>query len=238
MFERFVYNKRLQLAHEEIVRPMSMGNDWNIIRIAVRCAINDAPRSATYSGISSMALYVGVRNGSTGASLFSDSVPDWVGGGLIGNTYPPAGPNSSFNAGTPNTYGAVSRPCAMRKTGSSVTFGTEASVNAFLPGTGAPGLYGAGFMSYVVTDITRGATGTSFTVTTSYCINSAAAQVNITDAVFMNALAAGGTPANLTVPSASVVTYSGAGYFDTLSIAAWRSNPHYEIDSIGVCRYS
>jgi len=236
-FERFVYNKRLQLAHEEYVRPLEIGTNWNSIRIAVRFCINDSARSATTANISTPCLYMGVRQGSTGPSLFSDSLVDWIGAGHIGNTFPPTGPTAAFNASTPNYFSGVGRPNAMRKTGATTTFGSESSVNVFWVGSGQPGAYGAGFMSYAVVDIIKGSPNYSFNIYYANAIGQV--QVNITDSIFIANLETTATPANLTsAGAAKTIAYSGDGLFDTLSIAAWRSFPHLEIDMLGVSRFA
>lgn len=237
-FERFVYNKRIQLGHEEFVRPMSMGTDWNSIRIGVRFCLNDSSRAILNgtSPIGGCALYLGVRQGSTGPSFFSDSLTDWIGGGHISSTIPPTHGNFTFTAGSPNYFiGGAARPNALWKTGATSTFAAESSVGAFWVGSGQPGAYGAGFMSQIYVDITK---GSPYSFNLYYCSTAGQVQTNITDSAFLTALEVQATPANMSATGAKTVAYTGAGLFDTLSIASWRSWPHVEIDMIGVARFS
>lgn len=234
-FDRFTYNRRLQLAHEEYVRPLTMGTDWNNIRIGVRFCINDSWRGTLSGVVNSCALYLGVRQGSTGPSFFDDNLVDWIGAGHIASTIPPTSGNGNYTAGTPGYYSlSNTSPNAVWKTGASATFATISSVTPNWVGSGAPGAYGGGFMSQLHVDIIK---GSPYTFNTYYC-TAAQVVVNVTDAAFMTALENQTTPTNMTQAVGKTIAYTGAGLFDTLSIVSWRTWPPIEIDMIGVARFA
>ena len=239
IFDRYTYSKRLQLGHEEYVRPLTMGTNWQSIRIGVRFCVNDSARAPLVQATpnTACALYLGVKQGSTGPSLFSNSVTDWIGGGQIGSALPPLSGNMPFNAGTPNYFsGGAAQTNALWKTGATSTFTAADSVGCFWQGSGQPGSYGSGFMSQAYVNITKGSP--NYTITSYYCNSIAQVQTNVTEVAFLTALESQTTPANTTAGNAKSLAYTGAGLFDTLSIASWRSWPHIEIDMIGVCRFT
>ena len=239
IFDRYTYSKRLQLGHEEYVRPLTMGTNWQSIRIGVRFCLNDSARAQIVQATpnTACAIYLGVKQGSTGPSLFSDLVVDWIGGGHIGDSFPPLGGNMPFVAGTQNYFSTgAARPNALWKTGATSTLTTGDSVGALWQGSGQPGSYGSGTMSQIYTTITKGSP--NYTITTYYCSSVANVQTNVTDVAFLTALESQTTPANMAAGAAKSLAYTGAGLFDTLSIASWRSWPHIEIDMIGVCRFT
>jgi hypothetical protein len=233
IFDRYTYNKRLQLAHEEYVRPLSIGTNWQSIRIGIRYCINDSARatiSASYSG--GFGLYVGVKQGG-GPSIFSDSLVDWIGGGYIGQTFPVFGLDAAFNAGTPNYFSNLNRLNAMSKIGATTVFTAESIAAFFGVGSGAAGNYGAQFMNHFYVEITKGTP--NYTVVIYFPNSAANAQINTTDANFLSFLETTAAPTG-TGTATKNLPYSGAGLFDTLSIASYKSWPHIEIDMIGVSR--
>lgn len=238
-YTRYLLNTRLQMGHEEFVRPMPMGTNWQTLRIGIRFCVNDTTRQALGSLTSQaqgFALALGVCQGST--SYFADTTTDWIGGGYVGNTGGAGYFNGqgNFTVGTPNYWTmSLGRPNGLRKTGTTLTFGTESSVNWYLTGSGFGGAYAGQFMSGLYIDIIKGTP--NYSVTVSYCNSVANAQVNITNAAFLANMETTASPSN-TTSAAKTVAYSGAGLFDTVSVVNNRSWPHIEIDALAVSRFT
>lgn len=240
--ERYVYNTRLQLGHEEFLRPLPMGTNWQSLRIGIRFCANDAARQSFVSSTSQgfgCALALGVCQGTTTRYL-NDTVTDWIGGGYVGTT--PGGGGyfngqGAYTVGTPGYWTMnLARPNAVRKTGASITTATESSVQWFLTGSGGGGAYNGQFLSGLYVDIAKGSPNYTFTI--YYCNTAANAQVNLTNAAFLTNMETTGTPSNTSTSSAKTIAYSGAGLFDTLSIVNNRSWPHIEVDGIAVVRFT
>ncbi len=211
-----------------------MGTDWSSLRIGVRFCVNDAARS-TYTNIGAYgyALGLGVCQGTT-TSWLDDTVTDWMGGGYIGSTAAPSGAFNTHTAGTPNYYTMVNgRPNALRKSGSSYTWGSETGVGWYITGSGSGGAYAGQYMSCVYVDITK---GSPYSINIYYCNSIANAQTNITNAVFIANMETTGTPSNTSATGAKTIAYSGSGLFDSLSVYCTRSWPVTEIDAIAVTR--
>lgn len=239
-YARYLLNTRLQMGHEELVRPLPMGTNWQTLRIGLRFCVNDTARQTFVSSTSQnfgFALALGVCQGNT--SYFSDVTTDWIGGGYVGQTPGGAGyfnGQGAYTVGTPGYWTMnLARPNGVRKTGTSLTFGTESSVQFFLTGSGTGGAYAGQFMSGLYIDIIKGTP--NYSVTVSYCNSAANAQVNITNAVFLANMETTASPSN-TTSVAKTVAYSGAGLFDTVSVVNNRSWPHIEIDALAVSRFT
>lgn len=240
-FDRYVYNTRLQLGREEFMRPLPMGTNWQSLRVGIRFCANDTARqsmlSATLQGLG-VGIAIGVCQGTTTRYL-DDTITDWIGGGYTGTASGGAGyftGYGAYTAGTPGYWSMNgSRPSAVRKTGASLTFGSDTSVQWFLTGSGGGGAYNGQFLSGLYVDIAKGSP--NYTVTVYYAGSAANAQVNITNAVFLANMETTAAPSN-TSSTAKTIAYSGAGLFDALSIVSNRSWPHIEIDGIAAVRFT
>lgn len=233
-FDRYVYNTRLQLGREEVIRPLAMGTNWRKIRIGVRLCINDAFRGTGLGTPFGFGLGLGVCQGST-TSFLADTVTDWIGGGALGTAAAPSG-SLVFAAGTPNTFSLNSgRPSYLWKVGSTSTFTAEDSATQFFVGSGTGGAYAGQFMSQMYVDITKGSP--NYTLQTFYNVSAAVAQTNITNTVFLTNMENQTTPTGMQAATARTIAYTGAGLFDCLSIVNFKSWPNTEIDSLAVVRY-
>lgn len=229
--DRYVLDTRLQLGYEEFVRPLSMGTNWQSLRIGIRFAINDSARVA----ISNWALVMGVCQGNT--SLLAASTTDWIGGGMFGAALPAGiagGVTNAFAAGPPNTFSVGSAANVLWKNNVSFLYGSATASTTFYVGTGAGGGYGAQNMSHIYVDILKGSP--NYTITPYYVSTALIAQTHITDIVFRQNMEATTPTTSLSSAGAKTLAYTGSGLFDTLSIAHFKSWPHIEIDSIWVVR--
>ena len=229
--DRYTYDKRIQLGYEEIVRPLSMGTNWQSLRIGIRFAVNDAARVQ----INQFALLLGVCQGNSG--ILATSTTDWIGGGLFGSLLPSGttgGATSPFTAGTPNYFAGSNQVSALWKTGVSITYGSVTSVTSYMVGTGAGGSYLAQNMNHLYVDIAKGSP--NYSVTDYYADSIANVQTNITDSIFrQNMERATATPTN-TASGAKALAYTGSGLFDSVSVSWWKAWPNIEIDSLWIVR--
>jgi len=233
-FDRYVYNTRLQLGREEVIRPLAMGTNWQKIRIGVRLCISDAFRGTGLGTPFGFGLGLGVCQGST-TSFLADTVTDWIGGGALGQTAAPSG-SLVFAASTPNTFALNGgRPNALWKVGSTYTFTAEDSAQQFFVGSGTGGAYAGQFMSQMYLDITKGSP--NYTIQLWYNSTAGAAQTNITNTAFLTNMENQATPTGMQPAGAKSLAYIGAGLFDCLSIVNFKSWPNTEIDSLAVVRY-
>lgn len=236
IFDRYVYNQRLQIGREEVIRPMPMGTDWQSIRLGIRFCINDSPRTTFVAGTYGFMWALGVCQGST-TSFLANTVTDWIGGGLIGSSAAPAGSLSAFNAGTPNVYSlGLARPNGLSKIGSTYTFGAETSVGTFAVGSGQGGAFNTQNMCGLFVNILKGAT--SYSITPYYINSIANAQTNLTNALFLASMETTGVPTANTAGNVATIPYTGAGLFDCLSFVYTREWPNMEIDGMAVTRFA
>ena len=232
IYDRYTYDKRIQLGYEEIVRPLSMGTDWQSLRIGIRFAVNDSARVQ----ITQLALLLGVCQGNSG--ITATTTTDWIGGGLFGSLLPSGttgGTSSTFTAGSPNYFSGGNQVNALWKTGTNVTYGAFTGVTSFMVGTGIGGAFGAQNMNHFYVDIAKG--NPTYSITDYYADGVANVQTNITDSIFrQNMEKTATTPANTASGAAKALTYTGSGLFNSVSVSWWKAWPNIEIDSLWVVR--
>jgi len=231
--DRYAYNNRLQLGYNEYLRPLAMGTEWQGIRIGIRYAVLDAGRT----NIGNWGLVVGVCRGVTGG--VQSSASEWIGGGIFGAALPTygnagGGAATNFTAATPNYWTTGNTPNVAYKSNTTATYAAATGASHFITATNQGGAWGGQVMGQIFVDIQKGSPNYSFQVW--YTDTFGKAQTNVTDAVFMSNLEFF-TSTNITGGGGKTLAYSGAGLFDTLSVAHYRAWPPVEIDMIGVCRY-
>jgi hypothetical protein len=208
----------IQIGNEEILRPLSIGTNWQKIRIGVRMGFTGAASNITGSFIT-----FGVCTGNSGWK--SPGTVEWVGAAL-GSTVD----NSLYTyvIATPPYYtnGGVSMP-GLTKINGVATVRTGSSTTSYI----SANVLTARTAMYV--DIQK---GTPYTVIT-YNPNSVAnAQTDITTSVFTQGMETDGTPTGITGPATGTWTHPGAGLMDTVSVAWNRSVPALNIFDIAVAR--
>lgn len=216
-------DRRIQLANEEIVRPMSMGTSWTKIRIGVRHAV------WIVSGNFGATEYaIGVCQGQNGVT--SPGTVDAVGmvpGGSITPTW-------NYTAA-----GGVIPP-VLSPTGSGIQAFTK--VGALYTATAGGGNTGAlvgnpntSHSAYYV-DILKGSPQYSITLWSPQ--NAAAAQTEITRSAFLQSMENEAAPANVSSSNAVPFTYAGNGLLDSVFLYWSRFSPTLEISDITVCRFT
>lgn len=102
----FLSKKEVVLGREDFIRPLSFGNNWSKIRVAVRYSI-----FRTWGDISKPQFGLGVCSGPS--SGYNSITSDWL-GGVFGGT--PTGINGDWSnyGSNPNVYsgpGSIGNPC-------------------------------------------------------------------------------------------------------------------------------
>jgi len=222
-------NNAMQLGAEEFVRPMSIGNNWQKIRIAVRMMINGS------AAITTPRLLIGLCSGAVDTYSSANCV------GWAGSCWP-------YQANTPfyhaNNYYYWSN-------GGAASFGACTKIGAVLTEISASdnsthAIAGVltGKASIVSTDIIRTvAGGTSYSVKPNLC-SGAQAVTNpdrysflrcIEDETYLSAFAATYQSAQGTAGGYSVTGLPQV--LDTVSIVWTKSTPTIEICDITVLRF-
>ncbi len=200
-------DKGLSLANEEYVRKMSIGSNWNMLRIGVQCSwVTDCTVS-----LSGAAFVIGVCSGVTN-TYSQGTTTNFVGANLCGQT---ATGNITANFNPP-WYLTVSGACFLRRVASSTTVTGGTTFGTIFNGTALTK------RSIYYLDITKGSPnytmklwgtqdGVSFGSTEG------------TTAGFLGAIsvatpAPAGSSALISIASSAVACDETAGGFDSVSI--------------------
>ncbi len=215
-------DRRIQLAKEEFVRPMSFGTAWNKIRIGMRLGL-----SGNSAVVTSLPFYVGVCKGPN--TFLSDSTTDWFGAGLGQSGY--GGLTWAFTAGTPSYYTGSSAGCSTTwKVGSTLTWNWGGGTAAIFPANVTTNC------AQCFLDITK-TSSTQWTPQWWVPTTAAAAQTHITESQFFLNMENETAPPNTASGGTYTWTYTGAGQQDSISIVWFHSWPVMEISTIAVCRF-
>lgn len=212
-------DKRLQLASETIIRPLSFGTNWQRIRIGIRAAVNDS-----LSSIGSGQLILGVMQGTYGWSdpACPDAFGSGMGGSYGGNTYT-RGRDSSGNMGYNMTTG---QRTLLKQYNTVYISSSNSSTGGFLPVANS-GVLG----SILVILEKQGAT----TLYSQACTTNPG---NISRATFLTSVESESlTPTGFSSQANTSMTYSGSGLFDSAFIFWRHSTPTIEIADWTVVRY-
>lgn len=211
-------DKGFQIGNEEFLRPLSIGSNWQKIRIGLRLGFTGPAGNLAGSFIA-----YGVCAGNSGWK--SPSTVEWVGAGfgatLNNTTY-------TYVVATPGYYtaGGISNPGITRING----------VNTVRTGSSQTGYVSANVLlsrSVMFVDIQK---GTPYTI---ICYNSnsiANVQTDVTKVQFLQGMESDGTPTGTTSPVTSTWTHPGPGLMDTLSVSWNRSIPALNIFDVAVAK--
>jgi len=209
----------MQIGLETIVRAMTIGTNWQKLRIGYRLAIND-----TWANIPGTGLVVGVSQGTI--PLQSPNVTDFIGATMGNLSYANGGTlsrmtNSGVICVNPSSSSSV------RKQGEIVTQGPGGSSSTTYISL-QPGI------SHSVQALTITKIGTAYTMTT---VGSGAA-ADVTRAAFLLVMEnESSPPAGTQLMSSNDITGSAANIYDTVQIRWNKSLPTIEISDITVVRY-
>lgn len=208
-------DKRIQLGSEDFVRKMTMGANWQKIRIGMRVAINDVG-----AAIPNAALVIGVCQGPY--PFISSSCIDFVG--------------ASLGVYDTNTYGRYAGPPvyfgydynqAIVKQGAVLTQATSSYATRYIGG--AP----ASRMCSILVDIIKGSPNYTATLWRPQ-----STPVNVTSYELGTQLENENNPQPANVFDSPVnVAYSGSGLFDSVCIHWKYPAPYLEIADLTVVRY-
>lgn len=225
--ENITGDKALQLGNEEFVRKMTIGNNWNYLRIGYRVIVNGT------ANITAPRLYAGLNNGDQ--NTFASSACDgWIGMG----PNPTLANNWIYNVGGYYAYGqGAAAPFGLyaKKLGSTTTEAIAgAQLNHYIAAAGSgPSLLFVDILrtsssTYTIYFRSAGVTGAATTTTTFYDLlrsmedeaagNYATAFMSSTPAT---SLSVTGMPSNL----------------DTVSLYWNKSTPTVEISDLSIVRF-
>jgi len=211
---------RIQLGFECFIRTMSIGANWQKLRIGFRVAIND-----TYVPMLAAKIVAGVSQGPI--PFDSYDIPDFNGGVLYSTSYTTGAQwNRVTNAGV--VCYTQSSGTAIRKQGEIIT-GTTGSSSSTTYLSAQPGLS----RTVLLSTITK--TGTTYNVHTSGSSSGA----DVSRAAFIATMEdEANTPLNMgTLSGSSSVTGPLNHSFDTVQIRWHKSLPTLEISDIMAVRY-
>ena len=215
-------NRRLQLGAEDFVRLMSIGTNWQKIRIGMRLAFND-PLARLYNS----SFVAGVCRGTQypfGNPLCTD---------FIGVGWPAPFDGSSLAIGTTsgltlNNYDSV-QFSKLLKVGSALTQTSVTNNYTYMSRDPATN------MSPFMLDIAKG----SPNYTLTYWFQTQAqftTMPNVSRAVFLSMMECEITAPYVT-SSAQTQAYNGLGLFDSVNVRWGRSTPTVEIHDLVVYQY-
>ncbi len=221
-------DKGLSLSNEEYVRKMSIGSNWNMLRIGVQCSwVTDCQTS-----LSGAAFVMGVCSGVTNPYAQSTTT-NFIGANLCGQS----------TTGTvtavfgPPYYLSVSGACILRRVGSSTTVAGNTTFNTFFNGTGLTK------RSIYYLDITKGSPNYTLKLWGTQDGTSFGA-VEGTTAGFIGAIsvatpAPAGSSAMITaINNATVACDETAGAFDSINIFWNKTTFAVDICYLQVYRFS
>jgi hypothetical protein len=218
--ETITGDRRIQLASEEFVRPMSIGTNWAKLRIGLRCAV-------WYAGgnFSNVVFSAGVCQGQNG--FVSTNTVDYIGANFLASML---GTFTQTVTSQPFAY-STSGVTYFKKTGSSVLLTNTAGASGPFIGANPQAYH-----SQIFLDIAKGSPNYTFNC---WAFNSfAASQTDITRLAFLQALENETAPTGLSNVGANItLAYSGNNLFDSVSIYWNRSTPTLEISDIAICRF-
>jgi hypothetical protein len=204
----FFSGTKLLLRQEacEFTRPLAIGNNWTLLRVALLWAVNGASNGANSLAQQWM---LGLCNGNNGyAQKYTDHFVGW------GNT---AGAGLTYTANSGNPYYVCGSARAVRKVGFTSTTAAIGSTNINIAST--EGTFAR--KSMVIIDITKGAS--SFSVT-AFSTNTSAMgfQQDLTIRDFLEALQTPSTPTVQGISMAGTTSQSltgteSAGSLDTFN---------------------
>jgi hypothetical protein len=211
-------DKAIQIGNEEILRPMSIGTNWQKIRIGIRLGI-----FGPAANITGCFIGYGVCTGNNGWK--GNNIQEWVGGGF-GNLIEAS--VYTYVIATPPYYtsGGVSQPGLTRINGVT-TVRTGSSTTNYLPANALT------TRTAFYVDITK---GTPYSVTTYNPGSIANAQTDFTQSLFLQGMETDGTPTNQVSNGSGTWTHPGLGLMDTVSVHWNRSAPALNIFDIAVAR--
>jgi hypothetical protein len=211
-------DKGIQIGNEEILRPMSIGTNWQKIRVGIRLGITGpaAPITGCFIGY-------GVCTGLNGWK--NNNIQEWVGAGF-GNLIESS--VYTYTIATPPYYtnGGITMPGLTRINGVT-TVRTGSSTTGYLPANALTTR-----TAYYV-DIQK---GTPYTVITYQASSIGNAQTDITQSLFIQGMESDSTPTGTTSPVSGTWTHPGPGLMDTVSVHWNRSTPAMNIFDIAVAR--
>jgi hypothetical protein len=207
----------------ELTRPLQIGNNWNTIRIALLCAINNGSSSTQSLGVP---WAIGLCNGLGGgfAQQYTNHFVGWS------NSSPPL---QTYNANAGNPYYANSG-LAVRKVAFTSTTAAVGGVTTNISST--DGTFAR--KSVIVVDINKGFTTTAYSTQTTGMAN----QVDVSIKEFLEVLqspAAGGSIQGQTLVATTTQTLTGtegAGNLDTVNIFWGATITPLEIYAMAVYR--
>jgi hypothetical protein len=210
-------DKDLQIGNEEILRPLSIGTNWQKIRIGVRMGIHGS------GNVVGAGFAFGVCTGNSGYK--TNLTTEWV-GAHFGNLVDASTYTYTIAAPPYYTVGSISFAALTKLAGVATLRGgaTQTSYLSALPTT-------ARTMMFI--DIAK---GTPYTVTTYNPASVANVQTDATTSLFLQGMETDGTPTGITLPGSTTWTHPGPGLMDTLSVTWNRSVPAMNIFDIAVAR--
>jgi hypothetical protein len=176
----FFSGTKLLLRQEacEFTRPLAIGNNWTLLRVAIMCAVNGATNGTSNLNQQWM---LGLCSGSNGyAQKYTDHFVGW------GNI---AGSGLSYTANSGNPYYTAGSARAVRKVALTTTTASIGAVNTNFASTEGT----LARKSMLIVDITKGTT--TFAVT-AYSTNTAAMAISpdLSIKEFLEALQTAGNP--------------------------------------------
>lgn len=224
-------DRQLALAGEEVIRPIPWGNNWNTMRVGIRCAFYGAHFGNMVTSFAASVvphnLTLGVCSGPQG--VFHDRPKDYIGVKLWANTMTIT---SSAPATHPPYYLASgSTQTNLRKTEAGLVVSSNVSgLQGYF--SSAPHLIRNAIMATFV----KGSPNCTISIHTP---NSAATgQTNVTRPLFLSMMSAT-TPSTTYVGSGSAnnLAYTGDLHFDYVAIGWSKYYPGIEISDIAVTRF-
>jgi len=217
--ENVVGDRALELGNEEFIRPLAFGNQWQRLRIALRLVT-----TWTGSGVTGAQFVVGVCAGTTDGYK-SANTADFVGmhwGGVFNG-------NLTAVAGPPNHYLSFNNGFLfIRRIGSTNTTASAAA--------GPPRVSAGTYRGHWVFDVLKGSpnyTVKGFAITGVPALDIGTRWQHWFDTKDESAVLNAGEPGGSSYTS---LAYSGAGFFDCLSISWNQSSPLIQISDITVTR--
>lgn len=236
--QRLTLNKRLQLAKEDVIRPVSFGSNWNSVRIAVLIQINGASNWTTQAGYPFLAL--GMCRG-TNPIFAGDTTVDAL-GWAPGNTGPTWGASAVAWNATYNSFSWVAGGTAFQKIGSSFVASNPQTGSGYtlqMGGMSSPG--GTTFLNRtpIYLDITRGFPATpvmnSFTFLCSAPYSTQG--VDLDPGTFYDRLQTS-TLTNTQTQYNAALTVTGDMLWDSVFFSWFRMTPVVEIVELAVVRFA
>ena len=232
-----IADKYLTLANEEYLRPLSIGGNWNKLRLGAMLALTPNGTNNLVSCSLVLGLCAAASPFANTGGFAAASTGNFIGADLISDNAGNSGPgNFLYNAGTGNPFFTGAFAGARRRVGTTNTFLNTASLSQAVAANN--GSVQRRSLFYV--EITKG--NPNYTVKL-YVHNAAQGEMDFTPAHFLDGLEQSATPVvngqtMIASSAVSIACSEAAGVFDSVNLFWNKSAFPLEVYALAAFRIS